>query len=51
MAAITKDPYGVGWLVEVEATNWKADRDCLLDAQAYLAMEKVRAEEKAQKKL
>jgi glycine cleavage system H protein len=49
VAAITKDPYGTGWLAVLEAINWEADQACLLDAQAYLAMIKAKANEKRQK--
>ena len=43
--AINEDPYGKGWLAEIEATNWEADRVRLLDAKAYLAVMQSQAEE------
>lgn len=42
---INQDPYGEGWLAEIEATDWQADRTRLLDAQAYLAAMQAEAEE------
>jgi glycine cleavage system H protein len=42
--AINQDPYGVGWLAVIEATDWETDRARLLDAQAYFAQMKVEAE-------
>jgi len=32
---INQDPYGQGWIALVEAGDWPADREKLLDAQAY----------------
>jgi glycine cleavage system H protein len=43
--AINQDPYGEGWLAELEATDWEADRIRLLDAQAYFLLMKGQAEE------
>ncbi|MGB8644973.1 MAG: glycine cleavage system protein H [Anaerolineae bacterium] len=37
------DPYGEGWLAEIEPTAW-ADFDALPDAETYLPQMKVRAE-------
>ena len=42
---VNEDPYGEGWLVEIEATNWEGDRGKLLDAKAYLAVMQAQAEE------
>jgi glycine cleavage system H protein len=42
--AINQDPFGAGWLVVVEATDWEADKIRLLDPQAYLAKMKRDAE-------
>lgn len=39
---INQDPYGRGWLAIIEATNWLADREKLLDPLAYY--EHMRAE-------
>ncbi len=46
---INQDPYGEGWLVVIEASNWSKDRDSLLDPQAYLVLMKGQAEEEAKK--
>jgi glycine cleavage system H protein len=43
--AINQDPFGEGWLCEVELSNWKTDRPRLLDAAAYLEKMKQEAEE------
>jgi glycine cleavage system H protein len=40
---VNRDPYGAGWLVEIEPTNI-ADYDALLDAETYLPQMKARAE-------
>lgn len=42
---INEDPYGNGWLAEVEAENWDAGRAKLLDPQAYLAIMQSQAEQ------
>ncbi len=42
---INEDPYGKGWLAEIETTNWETDRAKLLDAKAYLAVMQAQAEE------
>jgi len=42
---INQDPYGEGWLAEIETTNWETDRNKLLDPQAYLAVMQTQAEE------
>lgn len=42
---INEDPYGKGWLAEIETTHWETDRTKLLDAQAYLAVMQAQAEE------
>ena len=47
--AINQDPYGQGWLVVIEASNWPTDRDALLGPQAYFELMKAQAEEEAQK--
>lgn len=47
--AINQDPHGKGWLAEIEATNWEADRARLLDPQAYFSLMKGQAEEEAKK--
>jgi glycine cleavage system H protein len=47
--AINQDPYGQGWLAVIEAADWPADRDALLDPQAYFELMKRQAEEEAEK--
>jgi glycine cleavage system H protein len=43
---INEDPYGRGWAVEVELADFEADRELLMDCEAYLAYlkDKVRKE-------
>ncbi len=45
--AINQDPYGEGWLAEIEPTDWKTDRAALLDPQTYFTLMKGQAEEEA----
>ncbi len=47
--AVNQDPYGAGWLAEIKATDWQADRLRLLDAEAYFRLMKGQAEEEAKK--
>ena len=47
--AINQDPYGQGWLVVIEASDWPTDRDALLGPQAYFELMKGQAEEEAKK--
>ena len=42
---VNEDPYGKGWLAEIETTNWEADRVGLLGAQPYLEVMQAQAEE------
>ncbi len=42
---INQDPYGKGWLVVIEPTEWQTDEANLLDAEAYLAAMRKQAEE------
>lgn len=46
---INQDPYGKGWLVVIEASDWPKDRARLLDPQAYFELMKGQAEEEARK--
>jgi glycine cleavage system H protein len=46
---INQDPYGTGWLVVMEATDWTTDQVNLLDPQAYFAHMKAEAEEEVKK--
>jgi glycine cleavage system H protein len=32
---INEDPYGRGWLVEIELTDWQEEKDLLIDGAAY----------------
>ncbi len=47
--AINQDPYGAGWLVAVETSDWETDRSRLLDAAAYFEVVKREAEEEMKK--
>lgn len=47
---VNQSPYEKGWLAEIEAMNWEAERTSLLDATAYLAVMKSQAEEEAKKR-
>lgn len=42
---INQAPFGEGWVCEVEADNLEADRQHLLDADAYFMKMKLEAEE------
>ena len=46
---INQDPYGQGWLVVIEASDWPTDRDALLGPQAYFKLMKGQAEEEAKR--
>ena len=46
---INQDPYGKGWLVVVELTDWDSDKTKLLNADAYYALIKRQAEEEVKK--
>ena len=46
---INQDPYAAGWLADLEATDWEADRLRLLNAEAYFRLMKGQAEEEAKK--
>lgn len=46
---INQDPYGEGWLVVIEASDWPKDRANLLDPQAYFVLMRGQAEEEARK--
>ena len=47
--AVNQQPYGKGWLLVVEATDWPTDRMKLLDAESYLALMRSQAEEELKK--
>lgn len=46
---INQDPYGQGWLAELEVNDWEADRGNLLDPQAYFEHMKRLAEDEVAK--
>lgn len=46
---VNQSPYEKGWLAEIDATDWEAERASLLDATAYLAVMKSQAEEEAKR--
>ena len=47
--AINQDPYGAGWMADIEPADWEADRAKLLTAAAYFEKMKGQAEEEAKK--
>ncbi|HAL61805.1 MAG TPA: glycine cleavage system protein H [Chloroflexi bacterium] len=47
---INEDPYGEGWLVLIEMSDFESDRKNLLTAEEYLAVMKSQAEEEAKKR-
>jgi glycine cleavage system H protein len=46
---INQDPYGSGWLADIDVTDWETDHLHLLDAEAYFRLMKGQAEEEAKK--
>ena len=46
---INQDPYGEGWLVVVDASDWPKEAETLLGPEAYFDLMKGQAEEEAQK--
>jgi glycine cleavage system H protein len=46
---VNQSPYEEGWLAELEATDWQADRGTLLEPKAYFDFMKGQAEEEAKK--
>jgi glycine cleavage system H protein len=46
---INQDPYGEGWLCEIEPINWEKDRNNLMDAAAYFVQMKQEAENEVKK--
>lgn len=43
---VNEDPYGDGWLVELEAPDWLLERDDLLTPEAYRDLAQAQAEER-----
>ena len=41
---VNKDPYGTGWIAEIETAGWEADSARLLNPQAYLSAMKSEVE-------
>ncbi len=46
---VNQAPYGKGWMVIVELSDWESDKARLMDAQAYYALVKEQAEEEMKK--
>lgn len=46
---INQDPYGKGWLVALELSNWEVNRRSLLDAPHYVDLIKRQAEAELKK--
>ena len=46
---INQDPYGEGWLCEIEPSSWESDQKNLLGADAYFDLMKRQAEEEVKK--
>ena len=42
---INQEPYGKGWLADIEAADWAGDKEKLLDPRAYLSLIRKQAEE------
>jgi glycine cleavage system H protein len=47
---VNEDPYGEGWLILIEPSDFDSDREKLLSAEEYLAVMKSQAEEEANKR-
>lgn len=45
---VNQDPYGDGWLVVIETTDYESDRQELLTPEGYLAVMRSQAEQEAQ---
>ena len=46
---INQDPYGEGWMAVIDVKDWEADKDSLLEPDAYFKIMKHQAEEEAAK--
>lgn len=46
---INQDPFGAGWLATVKAADWDADKQRLLNPEAYLKKMKLEAEQEVKK--
>lgn len=47
---INQDPYGDGWLCEIEPYSWENNLEELMDAEEYFEVMKRQAEEEVKKK-
>lgn len=47
---INQDPYGEGWLCEIEVKDWESDRSKLLPAEVYFVKMKNEAEQEVSRK-
>jgi glycine cleavage system H protein len=47
--AINQDPYGKGWMVVLELSDWQTNKQDLLDAPHYLQLVKQQAEAELKK--
>ena len=47
---INQDPYGEGWLCEIEVKDWESDRSKLLPAEVYFVKMKNEAEQEVNRK-
>ena len=47
--SINQDPYGTGWLVVIETTDWETDQSHLLNPQTYFEKMKQEAEQEVKK--
>ncbi len=47
---VNTDPYGEGWLAEIQPLDWETDRAGLLDAQSYFTAMKAQAEGESKKR-
>lgn len=46
---VNQDPYDKGWLAVIEITDWEAEREKLLEPDAYFAAMKLEAQEELKK--
>jgi glycine cleavage system H protein len=46
---INLDPYGEGWVCEIEAVDWESEQKNLVDPEAYFAWMKLEAENEVKK--
>ncbi len=46
---VNQDPYGAGWLALIELSDWETDQAHLLEAEQYLELVRIQAEEAMRK--